>query len=284
MKTVRPFALVAVAALTVACGEAVEPGLPQGAQAPEAQAALSFDAQGRVETVGFDAPSNRAVAALPGLSVVAERVGTPAFNFKAPAEAAPERGEQGTVEVVGDEVNPVDTRRLEQGDVCTVNAQAWGEACSRSDSAACALKGYWGEVADANGELRVGATKAVIFTSADAVAAALPADAPAEALSSDVVDPSSTELDALGAELVALSLNLRFSEQRLAGSFPLASAVVTQGLFYGWRVDEIFAHAQHLYGAEVSGSATAQLDTLTQALRSINNAAPDCAAPAWMRR
>jgi hypothetical protein len=77
---------------------------------------------------------------------------------------------------------------------------------------------------------------------------------------------------------------LRFSEQRLAGSFPLANAVVTQGQFYGWRVDEIFAHAQHLYGAEVSGSATAQLDTLTQALRSINNAAPDCAAPAWMRR
>ena len=175
---------------------------------------------------------------------------------------------------------------MAQGDLCTVSAYAWGEDCSRSDSAACALKAYWGEVSDAQGQVRVGATKAVVFTSADALAAALPADAPAEALTADLVDPSSTELDALGAELVALSLNLRFSEHDLAGSFPLGQAVITEGAFNGWRVDEVFAHAQHQYGAEVAQNATssAHLDALTVALRSINNAAPDCAAPAWMRR
>ena len=175
---------------------------------------------------------------------------------------------------------------MAQGDLCTVSAYAWGEDCIRSDSAACALKGYWAEVSDANGQVRVGATKAVVFTSAEALAAALPADAPAEALTGDMVDPSSTELDALGAELVALSLNLRFSEHDLSGSFPLGQAVITQGPFNGWRVDDVFAYAQHQYGAEVAQHATssAHLDALTVALRSINNAAPDCAAPAWMRR
>jgi hypothetical protein len=61
MKPVRPCARVTVAALTVACGEAAEPGLPSGAQAPEAQtqraqAEQRHDAQRRVETVGSDVP------------------------------------------------------------------------------------------------------------------------------------------------------------------------------------------------------------------------------------
>ena len=284
MKTARPFALFALAALTVACGEVAEPGLPQGAEPTETAAPLSFDAEARVAPVGFAAP--RAHINQPALSVVGQRVATPSFNFKAPAESAPERGDQGTVEVTDPAAEAVDSRRLAHGDLCTVSAFAWGEDCSRSDSAACALKGYWGEVSDANGQVRVGATKAVVFTSADALAAALPADAPAEALTGDLVDPSSTELDALGAELVALSLNLRFSEHDLAGSFPLGQAVITQGAFNGWRVDDVFAYAQHQYGAEVAQNATssAHLDALTVALRSINNAAPDCAAPAWMRR
>jgi len=284
MTTTRPFALFALATLTVACGEYTEPGVPQGAEPTEASAPLSFDAEARVAPVGFAAP--RARIHQPALGVVGERVVTPSFNFKASAESAPERGEQGTVEVPEDTAEPVDTRRLAQGDLCTVNVAGWGEACSTSDSAACALKGHWAELVGSAGTLRVGATKAVVFTSADAVAAALPADAPAEALTGDLVDPSSTELDALGAELIALSLNLSFSDNDLAGSFPLGQAVITQGTFNGWRIDDLFAFAQHQYGAEVAQNATssAHLDALTVALRSVNNAAPDCAAPAWMRR
>jgi hypothetical protein len=124
------------------------------------------------------------------------------------------------------------------------------------------------------------------FTSPSAVEAALPGSGPAERLSANVTDPGSTGLDPLGSELVALRMNLSFSAERLMGSLDTGTLFVAHGRFTGWRVQDVYRFAESVYsGDRVLISAVGMdLEMLTTELRSLNNAAPDCAAPAWLTR
>ncbi len=287
-------AAVALATLAAACGEA-PPGIPQGARSPSGATELpsvmeahAGAAQSEGMPSGVEGPAELYVPR------VRPRVqlGLPASMDTFGPDVA---GDLGPIEPEDDETEsdaPVSppavtaSGALSHGDVCTYGAEAWGAPCgTEHEGAGCLRDAHWTEVV-AEGRLRVGASKMLSFTSPSAVEAALPGSGPAERLSANVTDPGSTGLDPLGSELVALRMNLSFSAERLMGSLDIGTLFVAHGRFTGWRVQDVYRFAESVYsGDRVLISAVGMdLEMLTTELRSLNNAAPDCAAPAWLTR
>jgi hypothetical protein len=287
-------AAVALATLAGACGEA-PPGLPQGARAPNGATELPSVMEAHAASAQSEGtPSAAVLAANVDVPRVRPRVqlrlpaSMGAFGPEVPGDLRPVEPESDEAESDAQVSPPAFTESgaLSHGDVCTYGAEAWGAPCGTvHEGAGCLRDAHWTEVV-ADGSLRVGASKVLSFTSPSEVEAALPGSGPAERLTADVTNPGSTGLDPLGSEVVALRMNLSFSAERLMGSLDTRALFVAQGRFTGWRVEDVYRFAESVYSGDraLISAVGMDLEMLATELRSLNNAAPDCAAPAWLTR
>ena len=111
-----------------------------------------------------------------------------------------------------------------EGDMLTFTQSAWGDPAS---AAGAVLAANYNSVYRATGGvLEVGIAGSggfsMTFTVADAVLFYLPAIGTSGQLTSDLIDPSSSSSGDFGGELVALALNIDFSD---AGALPGSSAL-----------------------------------------------------------
>jgi uncharacterized protein YegL len=127
--------------------------------------------------------------------------------------------------------------------------------------------------------LTVGGGFTIHFTSADAVQAYLPAGGSPHVLTSNHVDPTSTEAHVFGGQVVTLAINLAFSNAAVLCFCPgLGDLVVPRGIhsptgpFAGWTVNDIFTLASQVLGGNIGAlPAGISLSDLNGIVDAINN-------------
>jgi len=183
------------------------------------------------------------------------------------------------------ETAPVEPSDLIAGDVCSYSVAELAAPCTGSGEVSCLLEEdgfknlYPAGLTVGEGSLQV------IINDVTALNNALPAQLEAAPLTETLIDPSAEELDALSAELVALTLNIELARQGLAGHLSLEELRVSEGPFAGETV-----HTVHgAMSALLSGDEAAlerygmDIDALTTALAAINNAGSGCAAAGGLK-
>ncbi len=167
--------------------------------------------------------------------------------------------------------------RYAAGELCTFAAAAWGGDCAAGDAAACLRDADLGAVFPRGVELGQGAYT-LVLTDAKAIAEALPGKADAAALTESAVDPEPSEVNALAAELVALRMNLAFSQAGSLGSEDLGSAILRAGPLAGYSVRHAAEVAEGILSGHEYGALGIHLDPagMADVLSGVNGMAADC--------
>lgn len=165
-----------------------------------------------------------------------------------------------------------------QGDVITHSQDSWGQDPFSTNAAALLAANFAAVYPGSIVEVGVSGTGgfSMFFTSAAAVNIYLPALGTAGALNSDLLDTSSSASGGFGGEVLALQINVDFSDAGLMlgtlgipfGNFALCN-LTDFALLNGLTVRQFLAHANTALGGGGSSYTFAQLNALTH---EINNA------------
>jgi hypothetical protein len=138
---------------------------------------------------------------------------------------------------------------------------------------------HWEEAT--GGTLEVGARNTITFTGPGAVEEFLPAGGKPRQLSASYTDPASTESGGFGGQVVALKLNVLYSDAGIglkgAGAGRLGELYIADGAFKGLTVREFLALAERELGGEDAGAQYgASVSDFSDAADRINNNFVDC--------
>jgi hypothetical protein len=228
----------------------------------EQVAQLDGELQGRIAEVTGLTPIRLEIPA--GVAVGGEEL-APAPSELEASVGAPERASA-----------PVE---LQAGDVCTYSVAELATGCTSSKDPACLLQGDDFKAAYPEGLVIGVGAMTVTFSDMDALSAALPPVLDAAPLTESLVNPKAAEMDALSAELAALTINVDLSTEGLIGRYPLDALRITEGPFAGELVHTVqMVAGEVLAGDEASLERyTMDIEALTTTLAKINMAGAGCA-------
>ena len=168
---------------------------------------------------------------------------------------------------------------LQAGDVCTYSVAELATGCTSSKDPACLLQGEDFKTAYPEGLVIGVGAMTVTFSDMEALSAALPPALDAAPLTESLVNPKAAEMDALSAELAALTINVDLSTEGLIGRYPLDALRITNGPFAGELVHTVqMVAGEVLAGDEASLERyTMDIEALTTTLAKINMAGAGCA-------
>lgn len=151
----------------------------------------------------------------------------------------------------------------------------WGNDCHGSNPG-CLRDAYFDSVF-ASG-LTVGGNFTILLTSSQAVADFLPEGGPSGVLTSNHIDPTSTEAGNFGGQVVALAVSLGFSDWGVPTFGDLGSLYIPTGFhtpygpFAGWTVNEVFALANTVLGGNTAALPSGiSITDLKDVIDAINN-------------
>ncbi len=151
----------------------------------------------------------------------------------------------------------------------------WGQAC-HGQNAGCLRDEHFDEAFPAG--LVVGGTFGIHLTSSGAVVNFLPAGGEPGMLTSNYVDPLSTEAGVFAGQVVALAISLGFAEVSVPGFGDLGNLVVPTGFhepwgpFAGYTVSEVFALANVVLGGDAAAlPAGISVSDLNDVVDAVNN-------------
>ncbi|MFH1011218.1 MAG: T9SS type A sorting domain-containing protein [bacterium] len=151
----------------------------------------------------------------------------------------------------------------------------WGGTC-HGQNPGCLRDAHFDEAFPTG--LTVGGTFTIHLTSSAAVENFLPAGTTPNMLTSNHINPVSTEAGVFAGQVVTLAISLGFSEVGLPGFGDLGSLVVLTGVhspsgpFAGYTVDEVFALANIVLGGNLAALPEGiSLSDLNDVIDAINN-------------
>ena len=167
----------------------------------------------------------------------------------------------------------------EDGDVITHGQSSWGEFPTPFNAAGLLLANYDTVYASTFGVVEVGISGvggfSILFTDENSLLAYLPALGPIGPLTSDFVDPSTTMSGGFGGHVMALRLNVDFSDAGLTlgttgvpfGDLTLCNFTV-QPLLNGLTVRQFLGEVSTLLGGGTGNYSIAELSPITDDLNS----------------
>lgn len=176
----------------------------------------------------------------------------------------------------------------EDGDLTTYGQTNWGATPAPGNAAALLVANYNSVYASTFGVVRVGLPGtgfSMTFTGSTAVLAYLPAGGTPAALTSNLVNPTSSSSGSFGGDVTALRLNIDFSDAGVLagasglqfGNLRLCGLTATPAL-NGLTVRELSAVANTLLGG---GSAAYPIATVAPVLVQLNGAFGAGSVTAW---
>lgn len=170
---------------------------------------------------------------------------------------------------------PYDPCSIPPGYYRTQTQGGWGQDECQGNNVACWLNDNFATVFPTG--LTVGGNFTMHFSSSAAIAAYLPAGGPSGSLTTDHVDPVTTEAGNFAGQVTALALSLGFSDAGIDGYGLLGDLVIPFGVnhpagsFAGWTVRELFDLANEVLGGDLSNiPADVSFDDLHDAVTAIN--------------
>ena len=291
------FSASTIALLTVACAEV--PTLSIGGEPlPASSSTLTASSSGKSRqgqsAIAEQAPEHY----LPSidLEALSQEQAPPSINFapvhpilprQAPGpEQEPERiEEEPTVPEQIEEELELPTE-LGAGDLCSYSVSAWASGCKESKDPGCLLQGEDFKASYPDGMSIGRAPLQVTLSDMIAVASALPPQLDAAPLTESLIDPSNLKVDALSAELIALTLNMEISARGMVGSAHLEELRVADGPFAGDLVYTVYEEMNGLLSGDDSALERygMDIDALTEALAEINAAGEGCTPSGLLKR
>jgi len=179
------------------------------------------------------------------------------------------------VMAAGEAVAQYDPCDIPPGIYRTQTQGGWGAAC-HGHNAACLRDAHFTEAFPTG--LTVGGTFTIHLTSSAAVENFLPAGSTPDVLTSNHVDPVSTEAGVFAGQVVALAISLGFAEAGVPGFGGLGSLVILTGVhdpsgpFRGYTVNEVFTMANIVLGGNLAALPNGiSLSDLNDVIDAINN-------------
>lgn len=175
----------------------------------------------------------------------------------------------------GEAVAQYDPCDIPPGIYRTQTQGGWGGTC-HGQNAACLRDAHFDEAFPTG--LTVGGTFTIHLTSSAAIENFLPAGETPSVLTSNHVDPVSTEAGVFAGQVVALAISLGFAEAGVPGFGDLGSLVIPTGVhnppgpFAGYTVDEVFTLANIVLGGNLAALPEGiSLSDLNDVIDAINN-------------
>lgn len=168
-----------------------------------------------------------------------------------------------------------DPCNIPPGQYLTYSKGGWGSTC-HGGNGGCYRDNFFASVFPSG--LTVGGTNTMQFTSAAAVRTYLGDTGPIGVLNASLTDPTTSPAGTFGCHVVALALNIAYSDSGIPGfNAGLSSLVIHTGVhtptgdFFAWTVGQVFALANQVLGGNLGALPVGiTLGDLTTVLNLIN--------------
>jgi len=162
-----------------------------------------------------------------------------------------------------------------QAEFCAFTQGGWGTRCS-GNNPGCLRDNNFAAVYPSG--LTIGGNKTLKFTSSLAVQNYLPAKSTPAVLTNSYINPLSTESGVLGGQVLALRINVNFSDAGITDPGLGGTIAMNAGPFAGLTVRQLLAIGEQVLGGNLSALTpfSASVSALNDALTAQNEGFTDC--------